>query len=271
MLCLRGISGGYGSIQVLWDIDLTVADGEIVAIIGPNGAGKTTVLRNITGLLRPTRGRIEFQGCSIHGLRPHEIVRMGMSLVPEGRRLFPQLTVEENLELGGYLHRRGRSFAANMAEMFRLFPRLEERKNQLAGSLSGGEQQMLAIGRGLMSRPKYLLLDEPSLGLAPLVIKEIGGIILAVRQGGTTVLLVEQNASLALRLADRGYVMENGRIVLEDSGSSLRRNPAVQRSYLGATGTPAVARSAPGESAKQQSDERLDPFRGSGAESDDKA
>jgi branched-chain amino acid transport system ATP-binding protein len=245
-------------VRVLWDITLTVADGEIVAIIGPNGAGKTTVLRSIMGLLRPAGGRVEFHGSPINGLRPHEIVRMGISLVPEGRRLFPLLTVEENLELGGYLRRREGSLAANMAEVFRLFPRLEERKNQLAGSLSGGEQQMLAIGRGLMSRPRCLLLDEPSLGLAPLVIKEIGRIITTVREGGTTVLLVEQNASLALRLADRGYVMENGRIVLEDSGPSLRENPAVRKSYLGATGRVVVDRSGTNENAKPEADGPLD-------------
>lgn len=233
MLRLEGVSCGYGNIQVLWDISVQVAKGEIVAIIGPNGAGKTTTLRAISGLLRPSQGIIEFEGKVINGLRPHRIVSMGISQIPEGRRLFPLLTVQENLELGGYVQRRDKGLSESMAEIFRLFPRLEERKYQLAGSLSGGEQQMLAIGRGLMSRPKCLLLDEPSLGLAPLLMKEIRDIIAAIRQRGTTILLVEQNANLALRLADRGYVMETGRIVLEGTGPSLRDNVTVRKSYLG--------------------------------------
>lgn len=233
MLRLEGVSCGYGNIQVLWDISVQVAKGEIVAIIGPNGAGKTTTLRAISGLLRPSQGIIEFEGKVINGLRPHRIVSMGISQIPEGRRLFPLLTVKENLELGGYVQRRDKGLPESMAEIFRLFPRLEERKYQLAGSLSGGEQQMLAIGRGLMSRPKCLLLDEPSLGLAPLLMKEIRDIIAAIRQRGTTILLVEQNANLALRLADRGYVMETGRIVLEGTGPSLRDDVTVRKSYLG--------------------------------------
>ena len=233
MLRLAGVCCGYGAVQVLWDINVQVARGEIVAIIGPNGAGKTTTLRAISGLLRPGKGTIEFEGRPIHGLPPHRIVSMGISQIPEGRRLFPLLTVKENLELGGYLQRKGKGLSESLAEIFRLFRRLEERQNQLAGSLSGGEQQMLAIGRGLMSGPKCLLLDEPSLGLAPLIIKEIREIIAAIRERGTTVLLVEQNANLALRLSDRGYVMENGRIVLEDTGPRLRDNVMVRKSYLG--------------------------------------
>jgi branched-chain amino acid transport system ATP-binding protein len=233
MLRLESVQGGYGRVRVLWEVSLRVAEGEIVALIGPNGAGKTTTLRAISGLLPVTGGRIEFDGRAISGTRPHRIVALGLCQVPEGRRLFAGLTVLENLELGGYLGRRSGAAPARMAEVFQLFPRLAERQHQHAGSLSGGEQQMLAIGRGLMSGPRCLLLDEPSLGLAPLVVKEIGRIIAAIRERGTTVLLVEQNASLALRLADRGYVMENGRIVLEDTGTRLRENPAVRTSYLG--------------------------------------
>jgi branched-chain amino acid transport system ATP-binding protein len=214
-------------------VSLRVGEGEIVALIGPNGAGKTTTLRAISGLLPVAGGQIRFAGRRIAGTRPHRIVALGLSQVPEGRRLFAGLTVRENLELGGYLARRSGGAPERLAEVFQLFPRLAERQQQHAGSLSGGEQQMLAIGRGLMSGPRCLLLDEPSLGLAPLVVKEIGRIIAAIRERGTTVLLVEQNASLALRLADRGYVMENGRVVLEDTGARLRENPAVRTSYLG--------------------------------------
>jgi branched-chain amino acid transport system ATP-binding protein len=233
VLELERVQGGYGRVRVLWEVSLRVAEGEIVALIGPNGAGKTTTLRAISGLLPVTGGRIEFARRTIAGMRPHRIVALGLSQVPEGRRLFAGLTVLENLELGGYLGRRSGATPPRIAEVFRLFPRLAERQHQHAGSLSGGEQQMLAIGRGLMSGPRCLLLDEPSLGLAPLVVKEIGRIIAAIRDRGTTVLLVEQNASLALRLADRGYVMENGRVVLEDTGARLRENPSVRTSYLG--------------------------------------
>jgi branched-chain amino acid transport system ATP-binding protein len=233
MLELDGVRAGYGRVQVLWEVSLRVGEGEIVALIGPNGAGKTTTLRAISGLLPVIGGQIRFAGRRIAGTRPHRIVGLGLSQVPEGRRLFAGLTVRENLELGGYLARRSGGAPARLAEVFQLFPRLAERQQQHAGSLSGGEQQMLAIGRGLMSGPRCLLLDEPSLGLAPLIVKEIGRIVAAIRERGTTVLLVEQNAILALRLADRGYVMENGRVVLEDTGARLRENPAVRTSYLG--------------------------------------
>ncbi|MDP6278482.1 MAG: ABC transporter ATP-binding protein, partial [Nitrospinota bacterium] len=194
MLKLDGVSCGYGNVQVLWDISLEVRDREIVTIIGPNGAGKTTILRTISGLMKPSAGTIEFDGKVISGVPAHKIVDMGISQIPGGRRLFPLMTVMENLDLGGYRWRKTPTFDEALVEVFQLFPRLEERKDQQAGSLSGGEQQMLAIGRGLMSRPKYLLLDEPSLGLAPLIIKEIGNIITTIRQRGTTILLVEQNA-----------------------------------------------------------------------------
>ena len=233
MLKLGGVSCGYGNVQVLWDISLEVRDREIVTIIGPNGAGKTTILRTISGLMKPSAGTIEFDGKVISGVPAHKIVDMGISQIPGGRRLFPLMTVMENLDLGGYRWRKTPTFDEALVEVFQLFPRLEERKDQQAGSLSGGEQQMLAIGRGLMSRPKYLLLDEPSLGLAPLIIKEIGNIITTIRQRGTTILLVEQNANLALKLSDRGYVLETGRIVLHDEGKNLRDNPMVKKSYLG--------------------------------------
>ena len=234
MLVLEGVDVSYGRVQALHGLNLHVDDGEIVTLIGCNGAGKSTTLRTISGLLRPRKGGVSFDGRSLSHLPPHAIVAMGLSHVPEGRRVFTHLTVRENLDMGAYLVRDAKSAAERLDRVFALFPRLKERMDQPGGTLSGGEQQMLAIGRALMSRPRMLLLDEPSLGIAPILVKEIFDEVARInREEKTTILLVEQNANLALRLARRGYVLETGRIVLEDDARKLLADPQVKEAYLG--------------------------------------
>jgi len=234
MLALGGVDVFYGRIQALHGVNLHVDDGEIVTLIGSNGAGKSTTLRTISGLLHPRHGSVTFDGKDITTLAPNVIVQLGLSHVPEGRRIFTNLTVRENLDMGAYLLRDPKAAKERMERVFGLFPRLEERMDQPGGTLSGGEQQMLAIGRALMSRPRMLLLDEPSLGIAPILVKEIFDEIARInREEGTTILLVEQNANLALHRATRGYVLETGRIVLEDDTKSLLSNPQVKEAYLG--------------------------------------
>jgi branched-chain amino acid transport system ATP-binding protein len=236
MLRVKNCESGYGKLRVLKGVSLHVGSGEIVTIIGANGAGKTTFLSTIAGIVRPRSGEIIFDGDDVRTRRPHDIVARGCSLVPEGRRVFAPMTVEENLTLGAYtqLRRRNISFVKKEQErVYTLFPVLRERRRQLAGTLSGGEQQMLAIGRALMSSPRLVMLDEPSMGLAPLVVKNIFQTITALRAAGTTILLVEQNSRAALCIADRGYVMETGRFVLEGTAQELLNNNDVQRAYLG--------------------------------------
>lgn len=237
LLELSGLEVRYGAVPALRAIDLEVHEGEIVALLGANGAGKTTTLRTISGLARPTAGQVLFDGRELNGLAPHAIVGLGIGHVPEGRHIFPRLSVLENLEIGAYL-KRG-SLKPELDRAFSLFPRLAERRRQLGGTLSGGEQQMLAIGRALMSDPRLLLLDEPSMGLAPLVVEAIFSIIEQIRATGATILLVEQNAAQALRMADRGYVLENGRIVLADQASALLDDPRIRVAYLGEAAAPA--------------------------------
>jgi branched-chain amino acid transport system ATP-binding protein len=233
MLTLRDVDVHYGPIQALHGVSLEISEGEVVTLIGANGAGKSTTLRLVSGLVRPTRGEALFEGASLGRMAPHDIVAHGISQVPEGRRVFAGLTVLENLEMGAYLVRGKRRVREGLEEVFELFPRLEERRSQRAGTLSGGEQQMLAIGRALMARPKLMLLDEPSLGLAPTLVQSIFGVISDIKQRGVTILLVEQNAHMALRVADRGYVLETGRIVLADTAKALEANPQVRAAYLG--------------------------------------
>jgi len=233
VLALDRLDVCYGSIQALRGVSLTVNRGELVTLIGANGAGKTTTIRSISGLLRPAAGSIAFNGEAIHTVPPEGIVARGVIQVPEGRKVFPALTVEENLRIGAYLVKDKDTVRERFERVYRLFGPLYERRRQLGSTLSGGEQQMLAFGRALMAGPSLLLLDEPSLGLAPLVVEEVARVIAELKAGGMTILLVEQNASLALSLADRGYVMERGRIVLSDASSRLLANPDVQRSYLG--------------------------------------
>lgn len=233
MLVIDGISTYYGNIQALKKVSLEVKEKEIVCLIGSNGAGKTTLLRTISGLLPAAEGNISFRDKSINGTAPHTIVEMGISHVPEGRRVFPLLTVLENLELGAYIRKNQKEVKKDLDGVFDLFPQLKGREKQLAGTLSGGEQQMLAIGRALMARPKLLLLDEPSMGLAPMVVQEIFKIIKDINSQGTTILLVEQNAKIALKTAQRGYVLETGSIVLHDEAEALLVNENVRSSYLG--------------------------------------
>lgn len=234
MLKVNDLYTAYGPIMALRGVSLEVAEGQIVALLGANGAGKSTTLRTISGLVHPVRGTIEFMGRSIEKTPPEKIVQMGISQVPEGRQIFFELTVLENLLLGAYVRRGGRAVKQDLEKVFQYFPVLAERQKQMAGTLSGGEQQMVAIGRALMARPRLMLLDEPSLGLAPLVVQQIFEIVKTLNQNdGITVLLVEQNAHLALQIAQHGYVLETGRVVLEDTGENLRRNEAVRRSYLG--------------------------------------
>jgi len=233
LLKVNEIEAYYGRACALRSISLEVADGSVVALLGSNGAGKTTTLRVISGLLRPTRGSVEFDGKRIGRSRADQLVRAGIAHVPEGRQIFPELTVRENLRLGAYTRRDAKSVAQDMQRVFDYFPRLRERLEQQAGTLSGGEQQMLAIGRGLMSRPRLLLLDEPSLGLAPLLVKEIFRIISEIRAAGTTVILVEQNAHMALNVADYAFLLEAGRVVLSDPSAALRQREEVKRAYLG--------------------------------------
>lgn len=233
MLKIDNIDVYYGAIHALKGISLDVKEGEIVTLIGANGAGKSTTLRTISGLLKPKTGSITFLGQNIEGVRAHEIVKKGISQVPEGRRVFAEMTVMENLDLGAFVRKDKAGIQQDLKHVFELFPRLEERKNQSAGTLSGGEQQMLAMGRALMSRPKLLLLDEPSMGLAPLLIKEIFNIIVDINKSGTTVLLVEQNANMALSIANRAYVLETGRITLSGSAKELAASEDVRKAYLG--------------------------------------
>ena len=233
LLELHGVSAHYGRVQALHEISVNVDQGEIVALIGSNGAGKTTTLRTISGLKHPTAGRIMFNGQDISETSPERIVSLGITHSPEGRRLFPRLTVRDNLIMGAYTRRDGAGIKDDVARVYDLFPRLKERTGQLGGTLSGGEQQMLAIARALMARPKVLLLDEPSLGLAPILIETIFKIVVDINAQGTPVLLVEQNANKALEVAHRGYVLETGVIVKEASGRELLESEEVQKAYLG--------------------------------------
>ena len=233
LLELRGVEVAYGDLPALRGVSVSVEPGETLSVVGANGAGKTTMLRAISGLLRPRAGQILLDGVRLDTLPSHAIVEHGVVQVPEGRKIFPSLTVLENLEMGSYIAAAKARRREGLAQVFALFPRLEERRGQAAGTMSGGEQQMLAIGRALMARPRVLMLDEPSLGLAPLVVKEIFRIIGEINQLGTTVLLVEQNTRQALALSRRGYVLENGRVVLEGSGAELLGNEHVKRAYLG--------------------------------------
>ena len=233
MLKVNDINVFYGAIHAIKGASLEVNEGEIVTLIGANGAGKSTILRTISGLLKPKSGNIEFQGTEISGVPAHEIVKVGISQVPEGRRIFAEMSVLENLELGAFTRTDKDGIKADMEMVFERFPRLKERISQLAGTLSGGEQQMLAMGRALMSRPKLLLLDEPSMGLAPLLIKEIFAIIQDINKTGTTVLLVEQNANMALSIAHRAYVLETGRITLSGDAKELAASDDVRKAYLG--------------------------------------
>ncbi|NMB35202.1 MAG: ABC transporter ATP-binding protein [Firmicutes bacterium] len=233
MLQVEKISTFYGNIQALKEISFSVEEGEIVTLIGANGAGKTTTLLTISGLLKPAAGQISFRDKKVDGFPPHEIVKLGISHVPEGRRIFPRLTLLENLEMGAFTRRDKTGLQDDLKYVFDTFPQLKGREKQVAGTLSGGEQQMLAMGRALMSRPKLLLLDEPSMGLAPMVVQGIFRIIEDINRQGTTILLVEQNAQLALKVARRGYVLETGSITLHDKASSLLKNDGVRKTYLG--------------------------------------
>jgi branched-chain amino acid transport system ATP-binding protein len=232
MLRLEDVSVSYGMIDALKGISLTIERGEIVALIGANGAGKSTTLMSISGISALRSGKIWYEGLTISGWPAHKIVQMGVSQVPEGRRIFPRMTVRENLEIGAF-SRDKQELTNDMGRVFEMFPVLSERSTQLGGTLSGGEQQMLAIGRALMSRPRLLLLDEPSLGLAPIIVSRIFKIIKEINQQGTTILLVEQNAKAALRLANRAYVMETGKIVMQGEASVLEKDPGIKKAYLG--------------------------------------
>lgn len=233
MLELKSVRTYYGNIEALKEISLTVSEGEIITLIGANGAGKSTTLMSISGIVPPRLGEIRFLDKPIHHLNPDEIVTLGISQVPEGRRIFPQLTVLENLDMGAFLRKDKAGIKKDMDHIFALFPILAERQHQGGGTLSGGEQQMLAISRALMARPRLLLMDEPSLGLAPLIVRVIFDIIKKINEEGTTIFLVEQNAHMALKVAHRGYVMENGRITLEGNAQNLLVNEEVKKAYLG--------------------------------------
>ena len=233
ILQTRGLEVAYGGIRAVKGVDLTVKRGELVCLIGANGAGKTTMLKSLCGMLASSRGEILYEGDSITGRPSYELVRRGISLVPEGRGIFGRLTVEENIKIGAYARRDTVAIRADTERLYELFPRLAERRVQQAGTLSGGEQQMLAIGRALMSRPRLLLLDEPSMGLAPMLVQKIFNTIKRIVEEGVTLLLVEQNAKLALGISHRGYVMESGKIILTDSAAALLKNPKVRQAYLG--------------------------------------
>ncbi len=233
MLELNNVHAYYGHIHALQGISLTVEQGEIVTLIGANGAGKTTTLRTITGLLKPRHGTVVLEGEDLAPYKAHQIVARGVSMVPEGRGIFAKLTVSENLDMGAYLRNDKEGIRESLERVYQLFPRLKERHNQVAGTLSGGEQQMLAMGRALMAHPRLLLLDEPSMGLAPVLVEAIFDTIQEINQQGTTVLLVEQNALMALSIAHRGYVLQTGQIVLSDEAAKLKENEMVQKAYLG--------------------------------------
>src|SRR6267143_1659561 len=233
LLELQDVHTYYGAIHALRGVTLNVDEGEIVTLIGSNGAGKSTTLRTISGLLRPRQGEIRLRGQRIDARRPHEIVALGICQSPEGRRVFARMSVHENLEMGAFARRDRSTIAKDFDHVYGLFPRLKERTTQRAGTLSGGEQQMLANGRALMAAPRVLLLDEPSMGLAPILVEQIFDIIRTINKSGTTVLLVEQNALMALGIANRGYILQTGEIVLSDSADRLRQNPAVRKAYLG--------------------------------------
>jgi branched-chain amino acid transport system ATP-binding protein len=234
MLEVTDIHTFYGNIEALKGISLEVEEGEIVTLIGSNGAGKSTTLRSISGLTPPREGSIKFDGREIGETAPQDIVRLGISHAPEGRKIFHRMTVRENLDLGAYLRRDSDDMESDVARVYELFPRLEERQRQKAGTMSGGEQQMLAIGRALMARPKLLLLDEPSMGLAPILVERIYETVAQINEQGTTILLVEQNANFALDVSKRGYVLETGAVAVADQATALRDNPEVQKAYLGA-------------------------------------
>jgi branched-chain amino acid transport system ATP-binding protein len=233
MLDIRDIHTFYGNIHALKGVSLTVEEGEIVTLIGSNGAGKTTTLRSICGLQKPRQGSIFLHGEDLGACKPHQVVGKGVAMVPEGRGIFARLTVAENLDLGAYIRRDQRGVQDDLEYVFGIFPRLKERTRQVAGTLSGGEQQMLATGRALMARPKLLLMDEPSMGLAPLLVDAIFDVIRTINRKGTTILLVEQNALMALSVAGRGYVIQTGRIVLADTAANLKNNETVRKAYLG--------------------------------------
>lgn len=233
MLELKGIHSGYGATTILHDVSLKVTEGEVVTIVGANGAGKTTTLRTISGLIKPTAGSIHFDGQDITQLSSHEVVDLGITMIPEGRQLFPDMTVRENLKMGAYRKGARASQSQLMEEVLALFPRVKERLEQKANSLSGGEQQMVAIARGLMAKPRLLMFDEPSLGLAPIIVSQVFEVIDSIVKTGATVLIVEQNVFHTLKAADRGYVLENGEIVLTDDADALLENPHVRKAYLG--------------------------------------
>lgn len=233
LLTVDSVHTYYGNIQALKGVSLTIEKGEIVTLIGANGAGKTTTLRTISGLIRPREGSIKSEGEDLSGYKPHELVYKGISMVPEGRGIFARLTVTENLEMGAYSRSSRQELVENMERVFGLFPRLKERRQQVAGTLSGGEQQMLATGRALMARPRLMLMDEPSMGLAPLLVELIFETIQQINKEGVTILLVEQNALMALAIADRGYVLQTGEIVISDTAQNLKKNEMVQKAYLG--------------------------------------
>jgi branched-chain amino acid transport system ATP-binding protein len=241
MLEIRGVAADYGDVRAVWDVSLDVRQGEIVTLIGPNGAGKTTLMHVIAGLHRPSSGGIFFKNQPIHTLPAHQIVDRGVVLVPEGRHIFSTMRVVENLEVGAFGGRARQIRAESFKRVFEIFPILYERRNQIAGTLSGGQQQMLAIGRALMGVPRMLMLDEPSLGLAPLVVRDIFAVLRAINEQGVTILLVEQNARMALRLANRGYILEQGRVVGAGSGGELLADVGVQRAYLGSVEVPSAS------------------------------
>ncbi len=233
MLRISKLNFSYGDLKVLWDVDLEVKDGEIVTVLGANGAGKSTILRNVSRLVRPTSGTIALDGVELNRLQSHEVVERGVVQVPEARRIFPEMTVVENLRMGSFVRATRKDREKNMERVFSLFPRLAERRAQLGGTMSGGEQQMLAIARGLMANPKVLLLDEPSLGLSPLLVKSIFQIIKEINEQGTTILLVEQNVYQSLHITHRAYVLETGRMVLSGTGAELLGNAHVKKAFLG--------------------------------------
>jgi branched-chain amino acid transport system ATP-binding protein len=233
MLAVSNLNSFYGNIQVLWDVSLTIEEAEIVALIGANGAGKTTLLNTISGVLRPASGSVEFLGKRIDGLKSYAIVELGMSHIPEGRKLFPDMSVRENLEMGAYPKRVWNRKQETLAEVYQIFPYLKARQGQLASTLSGGEQQMVAMGRGLMSRPKLCIIDEPSSGLAPIVVEEIFSVIQRLRDHGIAIFLIEQNVQHTLEIADRAYVLENGRVILAGKSEALLQEELIKKAYLG--------------------------------------